>query len=146
MVVVAAEFGQAQAVSFNQADARFFGALHKLLHTRVAAAGVDQDFLHRLRRDFDAHADGMKAKENFAGRSHFLYCFWHFRPSKLPGQLSFLMRFEWYLLPRVWPVLRGGLEQRPHIDGIKAVLCAAKIAADFDLALLCQYVLCFACT
>ena len=69
VTVAAAELGQAHAIGLDQADTRFFDALHKLAHAGVAAGGFDVDFENRRGCGFDTHPDGMEAEQGF-GTGH----------------------------------------------------------------------------
>jgi hypothetical protein len=62
VTMTAAQFGQAQVVSFDQTGAGFVGSIKELPHARVAACGFVLNFDDGLRRSFQTYAHGMKAE------------------------------------------------------------------------------------
>jgi hypothetical protein len=65
VAVATRELGQAWAIGLDQTHTGFGGTLDELTHTRITARGVKVNFNDGLRRCFNAHANGVKAEENF---------------------------------------------------------------------------------
>ena len=70
VAMAATQTRQAQAIGLDQVDVRLLGALQKLPHARIAPAGIKKYLDHRLRRHFEAHANGVEAKDDFVGCGH----------------------------------------------------------------------------
>ena len=65
VAMAATHFGEAGTVRFHHLDAGFGGLFQKLAHACIAPRGLKVELDDGVGGGFEAHAQGVKAEENF---------------------------------------------------------------------------------